>query len=159
ITGVSFKDQSLKDALDTLADMSNIGMYTDNLALQDAGISMDQLLTIKLPQGISVKSALNILLGQARLTYVVEHQMLKITTHENANNKLKRVIYPVADLVIPVDNHTLAPSANLNYILDQHVQNGGPLSYAGGIQPYVPTLGLHEGAVASNPGSGVQTVG
>src|SRR5262249_22371771 len=94
-----------------------------------------------------------------RLTYVVEHQMLKITTHENANNKLKRVIYPVADLVIPVDNHTLAPSANLNYILDQHVQNGGPLSYAGGASPVVPPFGLYDGTVASNRDSGVQTIG
>jgi type II secretory pathway component GspD/PulD (secretin) len=154
ITDVNFKDVHLKEALEVLENMSGIGMYFDNLALQDAGISLDQPLTVRLQQGISVKSALNILLGQARLTYVPENQMLKITTQENANGKLRRVIYPVADLVVPVDNHTLPMSADFMQQMDKAVRDAGKVNIPG-TQPFSPSGGLHNGVPASNPNSGL----
>ncbi|MFO0927922.1 MAG: hypothetical protein U0736_12920 [Gemmataceae bacterium] len=53
---------------------------------------------------VSLKSALNLILHQVRLTYVIKDEVLQITTEEHARGKLVAVTYPVADLVILVEN-------------------------------------------------------
>jgi type II secretory pathway component GspD/PulD (secretin) len=104
-----------------------------------------------------VKSALNALLSQARLTYVPENQMLKITTLENAVGKLKRVIYPVADLVVPVDNHSVPLPYDFTALATKTNVESGHVNIPG-VQPYSPAGGLHNGAPVSAPNSGIGTV-
>src|SRR5262249_53573007 len=57
--------------------------------------------TMKL-EGVALKSALNLLLHQVHLTYVVGDEVLKITTPDQARGRLKRIVYPVPDLIMPV---------------------------------------------------------
>src|SRR5438552_3396399 len=56
--------------------------------------------------GVALKSALNLLLHQVRLTYVVSDEVLKVTTQDHARGQLKSVVYPVPDLIMPVRDAT-----------------------------------------------------
>ena len=53
-------------------------------------------------KGISLRSALRLILEEFDLTYVVQDEVLKITSKEKADEILTTRVYPVADLVIPI---------------------------------------------------------
>ena len=110
VTGFDYRDTPLQQVLDDLAGWSNINIVPDVPALKDANISMAQAITMKL-EGASLKSALNLLLHQAHLTYQVANDALIITTEENAHGKQERRVFPVLDLVIPVMNYTQGGAA------------------------------------------------
>ena len=71
---------------------------------------------------------LNILLKDAHLTWVIKDEVLQVTTEKNARGKLVQKTYPVADLIIPVDNHIISPVASFPNALGQSApglqQNG-----------------------------------
>ncbi|HUE71967.1 MAG TPA: hypothetical protein VMP01_13860, partial [Pirellulaceae bacterium] len=52
--------------------------------------------------GISLRSALRIMLGELKLTYVIRDEVMQITTPEDAENQLVTKVYPVGDLVVPI---------------------------------------------------------
>ena len=110
ITGFDYRDTSLQQVLDDLGGWSQVNIVPDVPALKDANISMAQAITMKL-DGVSLKSALNLLLHQAHLTYQVANDALIITTEENAHGKQERRVFPVLDLVIPVMNYTQGGAA------------------------------------------------
>ncbi len=100
---VSFEEAPLKAVINELRDVNGINMVIDFPALQQQGISLDSPISIKLDQ-VHLKSALNLILQNVHLTYVVKDEALQITTEEHARGKLTTVTYQVADLVIPVEN-------------------------------------------------------
>ncbi len=102
-TEVQFTDQPLKDALDYLEDLHKIEIWIDAPALADAGISTDQSVNLVM-SGISLRSALRLLLEPLQLTYVIEDEVMKITTQEKADEKMSTRVYPVADLVIRIQS-------------------------------------------------------
>jgi type II secretory pathway component GspD/PulD (secretin) len=100
---LSCTNQPLSEVIDYIRGDQGINIYIDSPALADKGIQLDAPVTIKL-DNISLKSALKLLLNMVHLTYVVADDVLKITTEDQARGKLKQVVYPVADLVIAVEN-------------------------------------------------------
>jgi hypothetical protein len=52
--------------------------------------------------GISLRSALKIILEPLALTYVIQDEVMRITTETKAEELMSTRVYPVADLVIPV---------------------------------------------------------
>ncbi len=102
-TEVQFTDQPLKDALEYLEDLHKIEIWIDQPALADAGISTDQQVNLVM-SGITLRSALRLLLEPLQLTYVIEDEVMKITTQEKADEKMSTRVYPVADLVIRIQS-------------------------------------------------------
>jgi type II secretory pathway component GspD/PulD (secretin) len=102
-TTVNFENTMLKTVIEDLRDMQGINIVPDLPALQEAGVSLESPVTIKLEQ-VALKSALNLILRQVKLTYVIKDEVLQITTEEHAKGKLVTVTYPVGDLVIPIEN-------------------------------------------------------
>jgi type II secretory pathway component GspD/PulD (secretin) len=100
---LSFSDAPLRNVIRDLRLDQNLNIYIDDRALDEAGISLDRPVTVQLDQ-VSLKSVLNMLLRPLHLTYVIKDEVLQITTEDNAKGKLRRAVYQVADLVIPVDN-------------------------------------------------------
>ena len=100
---VSFDGAPLKSVINELRDINGINIDIDDPALQEAGISLESPITIKL-DGVSLKSALNLILHKVHLTHVIKDEVLLITTENQARGKLVAVTYQVADLVIPVEN-------------------------------------------------------
>jgi hypothetical protein len=100
-SSMNFQDTPLSQIIDDLKQMTGINMVADTVALEEAGVRLEQPLSIKV-EDMSLKSALNILLKQARLTYVIKDGLLQITTEERAHGRITTVIYPVVDLVTPI---------------------------------------------------------
>src|SRR5262249_19175530 len=143
---VKFVNTPMEKVLDVLrTEAGGINMVPDRKALQDESISLDMPITENL-ENISLKSALNIILHQAKPTYVVRDDYIAITTDREARGKIKQVVYPVADLVIPVENHPTSPVNSMQDALMRHIatQTGGvnvaPPS------PYIPPTGINGGA-------------
>jgi type II secretory pathway component GspD/PulD (secretin) len=152
---LNFKNTPLAQVIDDLRDMSNVNIVPDIAALNEAGIGLDRPLDLQVTN-LSLRSALNVLLQQIHLTYVIKDEVLQITTEENARGKLKRVTYPVADLVVPVDNHTRPNSSNINYYLNQKVENGNPFGYSPpSMTPYTGSFSMAGGTAVSAPSTGL----
>ncbi len=99
-TQLEFIDTPLSDVIDYLKDMHKIEIQIDGKALDKAGIDANTPITKNL-KGISLRSALRLMLREHGLTYVIEDEVLLITTPEAAESRLSTATYPVADLAPP----------------------------------------------------------
>jgi type II secretory pathway component GspD/PulD (secretin) len=133
ISSLHFQNAPLQQVLDDLGGWTGMNIIADKAALKDAGISLDQPISQKL-ENISLKSALNILLREVHLTYVVKDEVLQITTEDNARGKQETRIHQVADLVIPVENSPAAGTNVIQAIADK-AQSGNMLR-TGSTTPY-----------------------
>jgi hypothetical protein len=100
-TTVEFLDLPLEDAITFLKEYHNINIYIDKATLTDEGVALDQPITLKLA-GVTLRSVLKLLLEPVQLTWVIEDEVMKITTSAKAGEKLQTRVYPVGDLVIPI---------------------------------------------------------
>ena len=93
----------MQDAVDYLKDYHQIEIQMDSKALDDAGVRTDTPITKNL-KGISLRSALRLTLREMDLTYVIKDEVLLITTPEVVDTMLTTKVYPVADLVLPIED-------------------------------------------------------
>ena len=101
-----FLDTPLTDVATFLSDTYGINVVLAKSTLADAAVTEDTPVTSSL-SGISLRSALRIMLGELKLTYVIRDEVMQITTPEDAEGQLITKVYPVGDLVVPI-------MANLN---------------------------------------------
>ncbi|QDT91254.1 hypothetical protein Pan161_29100 [Gimesia algae] len=96
-TKADFPHVPLSEVMDFFQNQHGINIYLDALALKQDGLTVEEPVNVSL-SGISLKSAFDIILRPIGLDYVIDQEVLKITTIEEANRILKVRIYPVADL-------------------------------------------------------------
>jgi hypothetical protein len=120
IATLEFIETPLVDVIEVLKDAHQIPIEIDAKALDDVGLSPDIPVTRNL-KGVTLRSALRLMLREMDLTYVVRDEVLLITTPEEAESKLTTKVYPVADLVIPIMTTGINP-----------FQGGGGLGGGGG---------------------------
>ncbi len=102
---VSFQQRPLQQAIDTLMDMVGIVAFIDPAGLAAEGFTSDVPVTLDLREKeISLKSALNLMLDPLNLTYVIQEDVLKITSKQTANKRVYNWTYGVKDLVLPIPN-------------------------------------------------------
>jgi hypothetical protein len=77
----------------------NIPIVIDERALEEEAISLDEQITLQLQTPVSFRSALKLVLEPLNLTYVIEDEVMRITTKTNSANVTR--VYPVGDLVVP----------------------------------------------------------
>jgi hypothetical protein len=80
-TTLEFVETPLSDVVDFLKDYHGIVIQLDNKSLEETGIDSNTQITKSL-KGISLASALRLLLRDLGLTYSVENEILLITTPE-----------------------------------------------------------------------------
>lgn len=97
-SGMQYSDAPLEQAFGEISAEYNIPIQLDRAALEDVGLGPDEPVTISL-HGISLKSALNHLLRQHTLTYVIQDEVLLITTPVVAEEQLMICLYDIRDLV------------------------------------------------------------
>jgi len=102
-TRIEFIETPLNQVIDFLKDQHDINIEIDTKALDDIGVGSDSPITRNL-KGISLRSAFRLMLKDLGLTYVVKDEVLLITTPEEAESKLVTKVYPVGDLVIPIQS-------------------------------------------------------
>ena len=101
---LKFNQRPLGEVLNYLAKMTSINLFIDPQGLAEEGVTSDTPVSIDLSQDISMKSALSLILGPLRLSYIVENDVLKITSEQARHGKLYTMTYNVADLIIPIPN-------------------------------------------------------
>ncbi len=101
---VSFRDVPLGDALKTLCDLAGVPLFIDQQGLAVEAVTTDMPINIELSKEISLKSALNLILEPHRLGYIIENDVLKVTSEGARSSKVYAKVYNVADLVIPIPN-------------------------------------------------------
>jgi hypothetical protein len=105
-SGLDYSDQPLDAVVTQLSEEYGIPIHINKQALEEAAIGTDVPVTITL-HNIALRSALRIMLKQLGLTYIIQDEVLTITTKEDAEKDLVVKVYPVADLVLPIDATTL----------------------------------------------------
>ena len=98
---MEFFDVTLAEVADQLGQRHNIPIFIDEAALEEIGLGSDEAININL-RGITLRSGLRLMLGAKGLTYVINDEVLKITTPEKAESEMVTRVYPVGDLVIPI---------------------------------------------------------
>ena len=88
----------LEEVVKYLKGYHDIQIHVDTQALGDVGLGTDTPITQDLT-GISLRSALDLMLGELDLTWTIHHEVLMITTEEVAKSIMINTVYEVADLV------------------------------------------------------------
>ncbi|WP_417851027.1 vWA domain-containing protein [Thalassoglobus sp.] len=101
ITNIEFPGNPLSDVVQFLSSQHGIPIIIDEAELSNEGLSPDDEVSLVL-SGVTLKAALKLLLEQHALTYVIEDEVMKITTLLKSADSLTTRVYPVADLVIPI---------------------------------------------------------
>jgi general secretion pathway protein D len=103
---VKFTNRPLVEVLDELRAVSGVPIVIDERAL--AAVRVTSETPVSLPQldNIALKSALNLILNKMELTYVIENDVLSITSMEAKRMKVYPKTYRVTDLVTPIPNFT-----------------------------------------------------
>lgn len=100
-TEANFPDIPLSEVMTYFSDLHNITILINENDLGEEGLTVDEPVNVSLT-AIKLKSALNIILKPIGLTYLIEDEVMKITTIVKADEILSTRVYPVADLVISV---------------------------------------------------------
>lgn len=129
-TTLNFVDTPLVDALQFIAQQHEIPIIVEQLALDDAGIPSDEPMNLVL-SGITLRSGLKILLQDLQLTYVIEDEVMKITTVDLANERLSTRVYPVGDLVVQLNAMQLGGGGIGGGIGGQALGGGGQFGGGG----------------------------
>ena len=149
---VSFKNMPLAEVIATIGGQAGVNTYLDPQGLAAEGITTDQPVSIELREKISLKSALNVILLEFRLSYVIQDEMLKITSEQTKDTKVYTQVYPVADLVIPIPNFIPSHSMGLPSAIENATRALGLGNQAGGGSG---PLAMFAGNDAASPSSTV----
>lgn len=131
IATLEFIETPLADVVEFLKDAHNIPIEIDTKALDDVGLSTDVPVTRNL-KGITLRSALRLMLRELDLTYMIRDEVLLITTPEEAETQLTTKVYPVADLVMPIITNSINPFQGGGGFGGVGGFNGGGLGGGGG---------------------------
>jgi hypothetical protein len=151
-----FVETPLNDVVDYLSKKYRIPIIRDFAGLKDAGVDESTPITCKL-SGISLQSALEIILDELQLRWVIHHDVLMITSPQKAESDefAYTKLYDVTDLVIPMPDasvHGTPLSTSDALHLDSAVRGIAPsqpqptmmrgLGMQGGWSGPVPVVGM-----------------
>ena len=99
-TQIELVETPLKDIVAYLKDFHHIEIQLDTAALKEAGVDESTPVTKNL-KGVSLRSALRLILAERELKYVIHNEVLLITSSAKAESEeyMETRAYPVGDLV------------------------------------------------------------
>ncbi len=97
-TTVEFVDLPLEDCLTFLKDYHQIPVWLNKGAMTEDGIALDQPITLKLA-GVSFESVLHLILEPLDMDWVIQDEVLKITTQSWAAGHPETRTYDVHNLL------------------------------------------------------------
>lgn len=119
----------LSEVLRKVGTVAGINIVLDPLGLEEEGVTSNRMVTIDV-DGIRVKNALNLVLHPMNLGYMIQDEVLKITSRMRQQGELEVRTYPVADLVVPIPNFAPTMSNPLN-VMSMPSNGQTPLAPAG----------------------------
>src|SRR4029079_17021106 len=137
---IEFSQTPLETAIENLKELTKLPLVIDQASLDAEGLSSVKPVTVKPGQPIAARRLLAFTLEQAGLSYVVENDLVKVTSTRKAKGRLFTKVFSVADLVTPIPNFALPDYANVDKMLANakgvaHIQGmtGMPSSPIGGL--------------------------
>jgi len=97
-TEANFPDIPLNEVTIYFSHLHNVPISVQTKDLADIGVSADQTIDVSYSK-ISLKNALLQILDPLELTYIVDREMILITSKTKASEMLKTRVYPVADFM------------------------------------------------------------
>ncbi len=148
-----YDNMALSDVVQSLSDLTGVNIHLDPRGLGQEGVRTDTPVTLDLGQEISLESALNLILTQLHLTYMIKDEVLKVTSEQLRDGEIQPRVYNVADLVVPIPNFVPTSNMGLQGLINEgyaalpnvHRSGGGPIAYVPG------QTGLDPGGVPANP--------
>jgi general secretion pathway protein D len=108
---LKYQETPLTEVMHGLSELTGVNIHLDPRGLSQEGVGTDTPITINLSKEISLKSALNLILEPLHLSYVINDEVLKITSEQLRDGEIYPQTYNVADLVTPIPN--FVPSSNM----------------------------------------------
>ena len=142
VDALEFRETPLRDVINQLKDKFDIPILADKKAFEDAGLDLDTTVVTQSVSGISLRSALRLILGEIDLTYLIKDEVMLITTKDKAAESLVIKVYSVGDLVMP-----LSSGGGVNPF-----QTGGGMGGAGGINSGQNGAGMGGGGMGGGGG-------
>jgi len=96
---IGFNGTPLSGVIKFFRETYNIPIVIDDKALEEENITPDEPITLELP-AVSFRSALKLILEPLQLTYVIEDEVMRITSKKTSANVVR--VYPVGDLIVPI---------------------------------------------------------
>ncbi len=96
-TTIDFIDEPLSGCVDFIKDCHEFEIQFDERALEDVGVGTDEPISRRL-EGISLRSALNLILRDIGLDWTIANEVLLITSPEEAEMNLVARVYDLGDL-------------------------------------------------------------
>lgn len=110
-TQFEFVETALSDVAKRIHEQHSLLVILDKAGLDDVGIKPEVQMTANL-KGISLRSALRIMLDQLDLSYIVQDEVLQITSREKAESHRVIRVYPVEDLAVVANTTASSDEAN-----------------------------------------------
>lgn len=110
--GLEFNGTPLEEIVAYLRDEYKIEIQIDRQPLEELGVDVSHPISVSL-RNISLRSALNLMLKQLEMTYVISNEVLLLTTQEEADQRLIVCVYPVRDLIDPLYQPTKAEKSEV----------------------------------------------
>jgi hypothetical protein len=141
-TEFDFFDQPLVDVIELVEERHQIDIQLDHKSLADAGVEPDASVTRQV-KGTTLESALDLVLSDLDLTWVIHDEVLLLTSRAQARRMIETRVYPVYDLVTPLPGE-LAASAMPDYddLIDVVLEAAGDDDDATQIRVYRPAGAL-----------------
>lgn len=154
-------DIPLRDCIDALESLAKVDFWIDKAKIQDEGIALDAQVMLKL-KGRRLESVLNLVLRPFQMDFVIEDDVLKITTASSVGEKLFTRTYPVGDLCPELKEERERPGnkavnddhfdGQVRFALFQGLGGGRPKQEgAGNADPFGTKEGGNAGAGSKQP--------
>lgn len=98
LTSIKAIELPLSDVVQEIAVQHNLPVVIDNRSLEEIGLSAGQPVNLYV-EGVSLRSALRLLLRNYNLTYVVKDELLQIMSIECAEKKLGVRVFRIPDSI------------------------------------------------------------
>ncbi len=147
---VKFADRPLSEVVDVLSELAGVPIVLDPVGMAAEGVTSETPVTMRLNGQITLRSALNLILEPLRLSYVIQNEVLRVTSEQTRDSNVYTKVYNVADLVIPIPNFIPGYNNGLPGAI-QYAHNA--LGYGNNIAP----LGRVPLAVAADDSQGAMT--
>ncbi|PHS18329.1 MAG: hypothetical protein COA78_02340 [Blastopirellula sp.] len=112
VKDIQFEKTPLREAMETLLGENNLTYHIDENAIDDIGLTVDDIQLTGKWNHSSIESVLYILLSDYDLTFTLYDHVVVITNPEETDWKMLTKVYPVRDLLQPGDLESWAKYVN-----------------------------------------------
>ncbi|HMN41726.1 MAG TPA: hypothetical protein PKE29_12840 [Phycisphaerales bacterium] len=128
---VDLTDNRFEDVLKFVAQVTQLPIDADWESLANVGVNKDSEVTLKVQSKLSVRSALERILGKvskdafAKAGWAVENGVINVASEEALRKHKVLVIYNIQDLLFTIPNYRQVPQIDLNNVLSSSGGGGG----------------------------------